>query len=99
MEQANIQTKQEAIENVRKIAALENQNQTLEAKVKMFKETKGNTRFEDFQTILEAKDKKINSMIKELEIQKDLKEDLEQVQREIDSLKQQIFDTQFNKQI
>ena len=38
-------------------------------------------------------------MIKELEIQKDLKEDLEQVQREVDSLKQQIFDTQFNKQI
>ena len=65
----------------------------------MFKEAKGYTRFEEFQTILEAKDKKINEMIKELEIQKDLKEDLEQVQREVDSLKQQIFDTQFNKQI
>ena len=65
----------------------------------MFKETKGYTRFEEFQTILEAKDKKINEMIKELEIQKDLKEDLEQVQREVDSLKQQIFDTQFNQQI
>ena len=68
MEQANIQTKQEAIENVRKIAALENQNLTLEAKVKMYKETKDNTRFDEFQTILEAKDKKIDSMIKELEI-------------------------------
>ena len=59
----------------------------------MYKETKDNTRFDEFQNILEAKDKKIDSMIKELEIQKDLKEDLEQVQREVDSLKQQIFDT------
>ena len=68
MEQANIQTKQEAIENVRKITALENQNLTLEAKVKMYKETKDNTRFDEFQSILEAKDKKIDFMIKELEI-------------------------------
>ena len=34
----------------------------------MYKETKDNTRFDEFQTILETKDKKIDSMIKELEI-------------------------------
>ena len=97
MEQANIQAKQEAIENVRKIADLENANQTLEAKLSMIRETKTNANFQEIQIITQQKDKKISSLIQELEIQKELKEDLEQVQRMVDSLKQQMFDTSFDK--
>ena len=97
MEQANIQAKQEAIENVRKIADLENVNQTLEAKLSMIRETKTNANFQEIQIITQQKDKKISSLIQELEIQKELKEDLEQVQRMVDSLKQQMFDTSFDK--
>ena len=51
MEQANIEAKQEAIENVRKIADLENANQTLEAKLSMIRETKTNANFEEIQII------------------------------------------------
>ena len=97
MEQANIEAKQEAIENVRKIADLENANQTLEAKLSMIRETKTNANFQEIQIITQQKDKKISSLIQELEIQKELKEDLEQVQRMVDSLKQQMFDTSFDK--
>lgn len=40
MEQKSIETKQEAIENIRKISYLENSNLTLQAELKMYKESK-----------------------------------------------------------
>ena len=52
MEQKSIETKQEAIENIRKISYLENSNLTLQAELKMYKESKAQKSFEEVQSIL-----------------------------------------------
>ena len=90
--------KQTAIENVRVIAKLENANQSLEAKVKKLSEAK-NEHFEELQNVLMSKDDKIEQMIDEIGLQDDLREDLEQVQQQLDTLKEQVFDAQAQKQI
>lgn len=99
VEKANIDLKQAAIEHVRVIAKLKNVNQTLEAKVKKLGDAP-NDHYDELSRLMMIKDKKIEGLIDATYIQDDLKEDLEQVQHQLDWMKEQVyFDTQAQDRI
>ena len=80
--------KADAEKNIQLIQYLENQNQTLEAKV-----SSKETIFTDSsqQSLLEQKDDKIGDLIKEIGLQDGLREQLESVQKILSSVQNQAY--------